>query len=120
MKLTIEQAAEVAHEVNKAYCESIGDKSQLSWADSGEWQRTNAINGINFYVDQMIPVTPEVMHNNWMRQLVANGWIYGVKKSTIHMTHPCIRPYSELPEEQKIKDYLFCAVARMAKNEDGY
>ena len=36
-KMKVEQIAQVAHELNKAYCESLGDNSQPSWEDAPEW-----------------------------------------------------------------------------------
>ena len=35
----IVQIAMVAHETNRAYCESIGDNSQPKWEDAPEWQK---------------------------------------------------------------------------------
>lgn len=32
--MTIEQIARVCHEVNRAYCESMGDTSQVPWEDA--------------------------------------------------------------------------------------
>jgi len=37
--MDIEDIAKVAHEVNRAYCISIGDNSQQSWECSPEWQK---------------------------------------------------------------------------------
>lgn len=31
--------AQVAHEINKAYCEAIGDNSQVSWENAPERQK---------------------------------------------------------------------------------
>lgn len=46
-----EDIAQVAHELNKAYCESIGDTSQPSWAGAPEWQKSSAIGGVSFHLD---------------------------------------------------------------------
>jgi len=32
-----EEIAKVAYQVNKAYCESLGDTSQVNWDDCPEW-----------------------------------------------------------------------------------
>lgn len=40
--MTVEQivrVAHVAHEVNRAYCQSLGDNSQPTWEDAPHWQR---------------------------------------------------------------------------------
>jgi hypothetical protein len=43
--------AMVAHEVNKAYCQSIGDNSQPTWREAPEWQTDSAINGVEHHVE---------------------------------------------------------------------
>lgn len=46
--MKIEQIAEVCHETNRAYCRTIGDDSQQPWLAAPEWQRTSAVNGVIF------------------------------------------------------------------------
>ena len=31
-------AAKTAHEVNRAYCQGLGDYSQLHWEEAPDWQ----------------------------------------------------------------------------------
>ena len=40
--MKLENIAQVAHELNMAYCESIGDTTQPTWADAPEWQKSLA------------------------------------------------------------------------------
>ncbi len=42
----IELAAQIAHETNRAYCQSIGDQSQPPWESAPDWQRDSAIKGV--------------------------------------------------------------------------
>ncbi len=101
--------ARVAHEVNRAYCESIGDTSQVPWEDAPDWQRERAIKGVRFHLDHP-EATPEDSHKSWLEEKARTGWKYGPEKSENQHTHPCIKPYAELPQEQRSKDYLFRAV----------
>lgn len=103
-----EGIAEICHQVNKAYCESIGDNSQPDWTDAPNWQKESAIEGVKAHVNGNI--TPEQSHESWMNHKVAEGWVYGEVKDPQAKTHPCIVPYDQLPIEQKTKDYLFKAV----------
>lgn len=103
-----EQVAKVCHNVNKAYCESIGDNSQPSWDDAPQWQKDSAMNGVDFHMRN--DVTPEQSHENWMKEKIETGWVYGEIKDPDNKTHPCMIPYNELPVEQRTKDYLFKAV----------
>ena len=46
-----EQIARVAHEANRAYCQTLGDDSQPSWMDTPDWQVKSAINGVQHIID---------------------------------------------------------------------
>ena len=104
-----EQIAKVAHEVNRAYCQALGDNSQPEWGDAPEWQRSSAINGVAFHRANP-DAGPEHSHNEWLKEKEANGWKYGPVKDEEKKEHPCFVPYDELPPEQKAKDYIFRAV----------
>lgn len=107
--LPIEAIAKVCHEANKAYCESLGDRSQAAWADAPEWQRQSAIMGVLFHQEN--PAAGDsASHDSWMAQKVADGWVFGDVKDADKKTHPCLVPFSELPIEQQAKDTLFRAV----------
>jgi len=109
--LTILDIARVAHEVNRAYCESLGDHSQARWEDAPAWQKTSAEAGVLF-IKQNPDALPSASHDSWLKQKSQEGWVYGPVKNVESKEHPCFVPYDELPTEQKTKDYLFGAVAR--------
>jgi hypothetical protein len=107
--LTLGVIAQIAHEVNRAYCAAIGDDSQPAWESAPNWQKNSAINGVQFHRDTP-DATPENSHENWLAEKAADGWVYGEEKDPEAKTHPCFCPYDELPDEQKAKDALFMAV----------
>lgn len=109
-----EQVAQVCHEVNKAYCESIGDSSQPSWSEAPEWQKSSAINGVQFHLDNP-DAPPSSSHDSWLKQKEEEGWKYGPVKDAEKKEHPCYVPYDELPTEQKSKDFLFKQVVHSLK-----
>lgn len=109
--LSVLAIAQIAHEVNKAYCEAIGDYSQPEWADAPDWQKNSALNGVRFDIG-FPDITPEDSHNSWLEQKVADGWEYGEVKDADMKTHPCIVPYAELPEKERVKDHLFTQVVK--------
>jgi hypothetical protein len=106
-----EQIAKTCHEVNRAYCESIGDMSQPAWENAPDWQKKSAVQGVKFYIGDS-KATPEQMHENWSRVKVEDGWVYGEIKDAEAKTHPCLVPYDKLPAAQQVKDSLFIAVIR--------
>ena len=103
--------ARVAHEANRAYCDTIGDPPQLSWDSAPAWQRTSAIEGVRFLAYNR-GAWPEECHENWMRDKERDGWKHGVVKDPEAKTHPCMVPYANLPKAQRAKDTLFHAVVR--------
>lgn len=107
--MTDELIAHVAHEVNRAYCQSLGDDSQLPWEDAPQWQRDSAIAGVKLHRENP-EAGPEASHQSWMAQKTADGWTYGPAKNPDAKQHPCMVPFADLPKEQQAKDYLFRAV----------
>jgi len=103
-----EQVAKVCHNVNRAFCRTIGDNSQSTWKEAPEWQKESAINGVDYHMSN--DVTPEKSHENWMKEKEENGWVYGEVKDPNKKEHPCMVPYEELPAEQRTKDHLFKSV----------
>jgi hypothetical protein len=106
-----EDIAQVAHEANRAYCETLGDMSQPAWPDIPEWQFKSAVNGVQFTRENPTS-TPEDSHKSWLREKEADGWKYGPVKDPETKVHPCMVPYGELPEEQRRKDALFQGVVK--------
>jgi hypothetical protein len=100
--------AQLAHEMNRAYCLALGDDSQESWEDAPEWQRDSARAGVILKLDDPT-TTPEQSHESWLAQKKADGWTYGVVKDVEKKEHPCFVPYDQLPLAQKAKDFLFLA-----------
>ena len=109
--MDIQQIASVAHETNRAYCESIGDNSQLPWGMAPYWQKDSAINGVKFHIDNP-DSKPSDSHKNWLKEKYTDGWKYGEVKHVGKKEHPCCVPYDELPIEQRVKDSLFVGVVR--------
>lgn len=100
------RAACAAHEVNRVFCTTLGDYSQPLWEDAPKWQKDSAVAGARAVLNNP-KTTPEESHGRWLEQKFRDGWVYGEKKDVEKKTHPCMRPYHELPFEQRQKDHLF-------------
>lgn len=105
----IEEIARVAHEVNRAYCHSLGDASQPVWEQAPDWQKDSVILGVKFHLANP-DATPSASHDSWLAQKTAEGWKYGEVKNPELKEHPCFTAYENLPQEQRAKDYLFKGV----------
>lgn len=110
---TVEQIARAAHEVNRAYCQALGDLSQPTWEEAPDWQRASAMDGVRLHLSG--DHGPEASHANWMAQKEREGWVYGPTKDPAAKQHPCMVPFHLLPREQKAKDFIFRAVVHAFK-----
>ena len=114
MSLSPEQIAKIAHEVNRAYCQAIGDFTIAQWDDAPDWQKDSAIDGVNAHLADP-SMSAEQSHAAWKKFKESEGWVYGPVKNPETKEHPCMVPYDQLPLEQRVKDYLFKAVVSSAK-----
>lgn len=105
--------AQIAHEANRAYCQSIDDNSQPHWAKAPEWARDSAIQGVEFHLTHP-NAKPSESHDNWLKQKLDEGWQYGPVKNPDKKEHPCCVAYNELPPEQRLKDSMFIAIVHAA------
>ena len=108
--------AAVCHEVNRAYCQSLGDYTQPVWDDAPEWQKASAIAGVQLHLGNP-DAGPAASHESWMAQKLADGWKYGASKDPENKLHPCIVPFDELPREQQAKDFIFRGVVHAIARE---
>lgn len=109
MKISKEEIARVCHEVNRAYCQALGDNSQPAWEEAPDWQRDSALTGVNLHLGTP-DAGPQASHESWMAEKVATGWVYGDVKNPEAKTHPCIVPFDQLPQAQQAKDFIFRGV----------
>lgn len=103
-----EDVARVCHEINRAYCLSQGDTSQLPWEEAPDWQKDSAMMGVNLHWDK--DESPGTSHKSWMAQKVADGWKHGPVKDPEKKEHPSMVPFEELSKAEQAKDFIFVAV----------
>ncbi len=52
----------------------------------------------------MIEQLAENVHNKWMQTRLEQGWTYSPQRNDTEKKHPCLIPYADLPEEEKLYD----------------
>lgn len=109
----LDRIARVCHEVNRAYCQALGDDSQPTWENAPQWQRESARMGVDLHLSG--DFGPEASHIGWMKQKLEDGWTYGPVKDPEAKQHPCMVPFADLPREQQAKDFIFRAVVHALK-----
>lgn len=45
------------------------------------------------------------VHETWAAERIRQGWSYGDERNDALKLHPCLVPYDELPEHEKIFDF---------------
>lgn len=111
--LRIVGIAQCAYAVNQAYCQQLGDMSMLGWDNETEAVRTGYFLGVHAKLSKNL--SPEQQHEMWCQSKFADGWKYGPVKNVEQKLNPALVDYSELPKEQKMKDFLFHAVVDSLK-----
>jgi hypothetical protein len=102
----IEDIAKVAHELNRAHCQAFGDDSQKPWTEAPAWQRDSVVAGVIFHL-RNLDATPAASHDAWLETKMRAGWKWGVTKDEEKKEHPNMVDFTELPREQRAKDFLF-------------
>jgi hypothetical protein len=102
----IELIAQAAHDMNKAYCVFLGDRTQVPWEDTPEDIKESTREGVRFHLDNP-DATTEQSHIQWMTYKEGEGWVWGKTKDLVAKTHPCLKEYRKLPKDQRVKDVLF-------------
>ena len=67
--------ARVAHEVNRHYCMSLGDYSQVPWDQSPKDVQDSAVAGVRAHLANP-KLTPQQSHDAWCSVRMAAGWTY--------------------------------------------
>ncbi len=55
-------------------------------------------------LNKLAELLAENVHEMWAKTRIEQGWCYGEVYDDAKKTHPCIVPYSMLPESEKIVD----------------
>jgi hypothetical protein len=109
--MNVATIAAACHEANKVICEANGDFSQKHWDEAEVWQKESAIRGVNYVIEHP-DVTPEMQHQAWCNDKIADGWVYGPEKNAEKKEHHCLVPYAELAASQTIKDHVFSSICK--------
>lgn len=106
-----EVVAQICHEANRRYCLVLGDKSQKPWEEAPWSVKQSAIAGVVF-LHENPNASLSALHECWYQRKKAEGWVFGDEKDDLARTHPCMRPYEDLPAQQKLKDRLFRSIVQ--------
>lgn len=55
-------------------------------------------------LEELVELMAENCHEEWAATRIKQGWTYGPERNDELKQHPCLVPYSELPESEKEYD----------------
>lgn len=55
-------------------------------------------------LNELVELMAENCHEEWASTRVKQGWTYGPERNDALKQHPCLVPYSDLPESEKEYD----------------
>ncbi len=56
---------------------------------------------------ELMPLTEQMarnVHEVWAQTRISQGWTYGPVRDDERKQHPCLVPYEDLPESEKVYD----------------
>jgi hypothetical protein len=109
--LTKNQIAEVAHEAHAQLCEVLDPEGRWipSWHELSAEAQVMILSGVE-YVQTHPEVGADEIHENWIQDRRAQGWIHGVELDAGLKQHPGMVPFEELPFRDQLKDHMFIAI----------
>lgn len=80
--------------------------TNIIMANSGYIPNTIKIGHIELDDDlrRMTDLIAKHAHDLWAQQRLSDGWTWGETRCDINKKHPCLVPYEELPDSEKIYD----------------
>lgn len=108
----IQSIAEMAYEVNRAYCAIVDPgRSIVAFDDAPLETRESVVIGVQHLLDNP-EADPAEMHDFWMKTKIAQGYIHGHQVDHGLKTHPNLVPWENLSLAEQAKDAIFIGVVR--------
>lgn len=105
--LVVEACARVANDVF-----AVGAGDMPSWDSASPDQKATARASVRALLAGR---TPEQWHKEWVDEKRKDGWLFGDVNDEERKRHPNIRPYRDLPAEQRMLDDMFVAAVRATR-----
>lgn len=107
--------ARIVHEANRAYNVFLDDAvPDAPWDALPEWHKGMIVSRVHAILGGW---SAAQIHDEWVDLMVLAGWSYGPVKDPFAKTHPCLRPWEDLPGFMRRKDELAIAVVKTFARE---
>lgn len=85
------------------------------WADREEAFRAQFLEAIARQCGPERSVSPEDLHDDWVRAYEKMGWRYGPVRDRAVKTHPDMVPFDQLEQREQDKDAVFIALCEISR-----
>lgn len=109
-ELLINQIAQECHLKNDELMLANGEvPNSTSWHEMDDHMKDMNIKSVKKAL--LNPnLTAKDMHDEWMKNKIADGWRYGITKDADQKTHPLIIDFDKMNDIDKLKDQIFIDV----------
>ena len=106
-----QEIAKIAHKAHRAYCKSIGHKTQPKWKDLTEDHKSVITTSV-YMIKKGAIKTQQQSHNRFVKSKIANGWKYGQEYCPKKKTNPRLVGFKDLSLEDRTKEMIFFTVVK--------
>lgn len=110
-KISVDNIAWIAHEVECMYCVVIGKRVEAGWEYLDKESIKDIKEGVKFIIENP-ELTPKVMHKMWVEKMEKEGWKYGPKVDMEAKVHPDLAEYGARPRWMRMRDQLVSVTIR--------
>lgn len=102
----LSEIAKKCHEANNKLLIDNGKEPLPDWNNLDRNQRFINIKSVRRIVDKPT-ITPEEIHDEWVKNKRRDGWVYGEVKDDEKKTHPLLVDFNVMSKFDKEKDIIF-------------
>jgi len=112
--LTARDLGEIMHTIRREIALMFGDGNiPPAWQDEACTEEMKASSERGALAMLVNPdMSAEEEHNQWQAERASQGWTYGPVRDNTLKLHPMMKPFSELPLGEKLKDLARIAMVR--------
>ena len=101
-ELIVERTKQFLRDLAKGIEEDA--ESKVGESEEGEVRKNNDGMELPEELLELAEQMAERVHDVWAEERIHQGWSYGEQRDDVLKKHPCLIPYDNLPEEEKIYD----------------
>lgn len=100
--LTIEDAARLVNEADRAFGFSVGDFSTPSWELSDDAHKSGVCSLVQHLLTNLA-ASPQALHDRWLALMTDAGWTWGLLPDQTTKTDPRLRPWEDLAPTERLR-----------------